>query len=383
MISNFLTKKTDFNDPEYQKWIKRIPIYIFTLLWYFIFVSLIVTNLLFPLIRSNFNTISYEDSATYILNYTANDTDSIGFVDSNTFNGLNIDADQISTFDTITDKTILLHVGNYYYNDNSLGIFISVKSPHLSTIFENGSTNVNFINEVLGPNNSNIKWSNGKDLKVYYNFEDFNIESPIDLDSFSSIRVEKTIYVSLYNFLIYVLYAVPLLFFFMPKLKDDWHTLKKDHKENPIGNRIINNLALLIVAPAALNLVAIGLKVLLNLPLVSSNQAAINNMLSSNGKYLMVLSAVLIGPFVEEVIYRKTIFSLIKNDTIAIIISSLLFGLVHVTSEPNFLLLAINFISYAGAGVILGYIYKKNNHNLLLLYILHALSNLISVLGSL
>ena len=159
-------------------------------------------------------------------------------------------------------------------------------------------------------------------------------------------------HLSLINFLGYVVCVIPLLFFFFPKFKLDVGTLIKEKQEYPIGNRIINNLAAMIAVSVGLSIVSMLLKQILNLGTdTSTNQSAINSILDSNGAFLMIISAVVIGPLVEEIIFRKVIFGLIPNDILAIIVSSTLFGLVHVTSEPNFPLFFTNFIAYAGMGV--------------------------------
>ena len=105
-------------------------------------------------------------------------------------------------------------------------------------------------------------------------------------------------------------------------------------------------------------------------------------MLNSNGIVFIVLSAVLIGPVVEELVFRKSIFGLIKNNTIAILVSSIIFGAIHLTAEASFAEALINGISYFAMGLVFGFIYIKNQRNIMAPIAVHILVNLISVVGS-
>lgn len=114
----------------------------------------------------------------------------------------------------------------------------------------------------------------------------------------------------------------------------------------------------------------------------SVNQMTIVRMLNSNGVIFIVLSAVIVGPIVEELIFRKSIFGLIKNQNIALIVSSLIFGAIHLTAEASIAEALINGICYFAMGIIFGYIYIKNEKNIIAPIAVHILVNLVSVVGS-
>lgn len=114
---------------------------------------------------------------------------------------------------------------------------------------------------------------------------------------------------------------------------------------------------------------------------IAMNQAIIMESLQGNGVILMVISAVLLGPIVEELIFRKAIFGLFKNNTIAMIISSFAFGIIHVLSEPSIIDLMINIIPYLVMGFVFGYLYIKHERNLFVVTMVHILTNLISIIS--
>jgi hypothetical protein len=96
---------------------------------------------------------------------------------------------------------------------------------------------------------------------------------------------------------------------------------------------------------------------------------------------LIFISAVIIGPVVEELIFRKAIFGLISNDKVALAVSTFIFGAIHLLGEASILEALVNGVAYFVMGFVFGYIYLKNNRNIMVPIIVHVLSNLISVIG--
>ena len=47
----------------------------------------------------------------------------------------------------------------------------------------------------------------------------------------------------------------------------------------------------------------------------------------------MILAVVIFTPIVEELVFRKAIFGLFKNKWVGFAVSTLIFGLIHVTGE--------------------------------------------------
>ncbi|MCR3906463.1 MAG: CPBP family intramembrane metalloprotease [Tenericutes bacterium] len=111
------------------------------------------------------------------------------------------------------------------------------------------------------------------------------------------------------------------------------------------------------------------------------NQTIISNALRSNGAVLMIVSAVILGPIVEELIFRKAVFGLMKSDKWALFVSTLVFGSIHLIGESSFSAALVNGSAYFVMGFVFGYIYIKNNKNIWVPITIHVISNLISVVA--
>ena len=121
-----------------------------------------------------------------------------------------------------------------------------------------------------------------------------------------------------------------------------------------------------------------------NLVLVSDNQSVIEEILSSKSAWAMIISAGILGPICEELVFRKSIFDICKTKEMGLIVSSLLFGSIHVVSSLgmyNGLSIILMTIPYVFSGVALGYIYIKNDCNIWVPTTVHIASNVISILG--
>jgi len=112
----------------------------------------------------------------------------------------------------------------------------------------------------------------------------------------------------------------------------------------------------------------------------NANQALIESMINSYPT-IMILVACIIGPICEELTYRVGLFGIIrkKNELLGIVISSLVFGLVHLSFTSTDLV--AEFVAlpiYIAIGACLTYAYKK--YGFTCSFVAHAFINLISVL---
>ncbi len=158
----------------------------------------------------------------------------------------------------------------------------------------------------------------------------------------------------------------------------------KDYKEreNYCNKYIGYSLILYFVVNFITNIVTNLLKIILKTGVTSENQNQIEAVMTSNfgGAIFMIISVVILGPLVEELIFRKSFFKLIPNKIAAIIVSSIIFGLLHTFSFDYTLTdLLIVTLPYAMSGVAFGYCYYKTE-NIYPCYILHAGLNLFSTI---
>lgn len=115
------------------------------------------------------------------------------------------------------------------------------------------------------------------------------------------------------------------------------------------------------------------------LPSEAVNQQAIQASLFSKYGFLMIIVTVVFAPLFEELIFRKAFFSLFKKEYVALVFTSLLFGLIHVVGEASLLGFITNWITYSTSGFVLGYIYIKNNHNIWSSILIHAVYNAVAI----
>ena len=104
-----------------------------------------------------------------------------------------------------------------------------------------------------------------------------------------------------------------------------------------------------------------------------NNQNTVVEAIKENA-VLMGFSTCLFAPIVEEIIYRKCIFSYFKKNVYGILASTLAFGLVHVISTLDF----IHILPYLFAGCLFSVAYALSKRNIYVTIIAHIACNTIS-----
>lgn len=112
---------------------------------------------------------------------------------------------------------------------------------------------------------------------------------------------------------------------------------------------------------------------------ISENQEVVNSFASS-APILMLLTSSITTPIVEEGIFRLGIGNAIKNKYLFIVVSGLVFGLLHIFPTDLSLPYAlITSIPYVSIGMTLAYIYKKED-NIYHSILQHGINNFISMI---
>ncbi len=106
---------------------------------------------------------------------------------------------------------------------------------------------------------------------------------------------------------------------------------------------------------------------------MSENEESIRLMLPKYPLYI-ILSIVIFAPILEEIIFRKTIRDLFKNDYLFVTISGLLFGLIHLSIGFNSLIDLLYIIPYGGLGVAFALTLMKTK-NISICILLHCFHN--------
>lgn len=196
-----------------------------------------------------------------------------------------------------------------------------------------------------------------------------------DLDVFN---YKDTAYVEV---LIGLFLFVLLFLIYKKTIIKDYKLLKED---------LINNLKkcftifgiLLLVKFATAFAVSI-LSAVLGIEVLQSNNQNIIDSLVKNAPIMMLISSVVMAPFTEEVIFRLGFKKVIKNSNVFIVISGLVFGLIHIMpSTLSLPIILVQSMIYIALGLALAYIYDKEK-NIFFVIIPHAMNNLFGILAAL
>ena len=210
----------------------------------------------------------------------------------------------------------------------------------------------------------------------YYTLDISNqdyIKSP---KAFSEITPSAS---AILNFAIYLVLAIALIPITLNTLKVEASYFKKPLKA--IGIDAATGYVYMIVASIAAQFIIQIISFAFNYTQpVSLNQQAIEQSLLSSTGVLMIFITVIFAPVLEELVFRKAMFRFFKNHWIAMVVSSLVFGLIHVTSETNVLDFVTNLITYSASGFALGYVYIKNKNNVWASILVHAVANAVSII---
>ena len=106
---------------------------------------------------------------------------------------------------------------------------------------------------------------------------------------------------------------------------------------------------------------------------ISNNEEAVRNTFAVAPIY-MFISAVIIAPLLEELIFRLSMRKIFKTDYLFILFSGLLFGLAHVISSVNAPVDLLYIIPYSIPGFIFAYTYVKSK-NIFVPIALHFIHN--------
>jgi len=94
---------------------------------------------------------------------------------------------------------------------------------------------------------------------------------------------------------------------------------------------------------------------------IANNEQGIRDLFSQSPLYVYI-SAVLIAPILEELIFRLSLRKIFKTDTLFIIMSGLIFGCAHVIGQTETLIDYLYIIPYSIPGFVFGYLLVKTNN---------------------
>ena len=173
-------------------------------------------------------------------------------------------------------------------------------------------------------------------------------------------------------FIFYLIYIVFIIVMYKDEIKKDFIDFKNNYKQY-----LSKYLWVYLVGILLMGISNMIIQSITNLEL-SGNEENVRLLIKKIPLFMM-FSSVIYAPFIEEIIFRKSIKNIINKKYLFIIISGFLFGVLHISDYTNINEILMG-IPYMIMGIDFAYIYYKTNnifttmtfhlcHNLVLLII--------------
>ena len=200
-------------------------------------------------------------------------------------------------------------------------------------------------------------------------FEQFLIELKYPLSAMSSTTL--SIY-ALSQFLVSLIIAIIFIIVLWKKLINDFKVFKKN---------LWYNLLSIVLWFVVIIVITVGMAVLffdlLGIEGTAENQEGVEALIASELGFLMLISTVLLAPFIEEIIFRKFLIGLFEKTFrlpiyIATILSAVIFGLIHDYK--------VFFFMYFPMALVLSLSYSLHKNNIFIPIGVHFLNNVYAVI---
>lgn len=178
--------------------------------------------------------------------------------------------------------------------------------------------------------------------------------------------------------LIEVVAAFIIIMVYHQSLKEEYDNLKSRPK---IVEDIIKLFVIFLVVKIASAVLTSVVAFMLGEEIgESENQNAIIT-IAKAAPLITLISTSVLAPFVEEGIFRLSLSKLYNNKFLFIIMSGLIFGLMHIFPTTLSVSVALIYsITYVTMGIYLAYVYVKYD-NIWYCIMIHGLNNLLSILA--
>ena len=172
--------------------------------------------------------------------------------------------------------------------------------------------------------------------------------------------------------------AVLVYFIYRKTFDEDLISFKKDLKANLL--KALKFFLILLAIKIAAGIVSGYLSYALEIDFGESENQGLINSLMGSAPVMMLISTAILAPFIEEGIFRLGFKKLFNSKYVFIIVSSLVFGFMHIFPTELALSVALlQSIVYLAMGFALAYMYEETN-NIYLVMLVHALNNLFGLL---
>lgn len=190
-------------------------------------------------------------------------------------------------------------------------------------------------------------------LFIYFTFQEVEVSIlnflHIDVETMSmTFKVIYLIICEIFEMLI-------LIALFYKKLKVNIEDIKKNHLT--YFRKYFKYWLLILMIMMGSNLIIM----LFTQNQTSANEQAVRDLLIKSPIYAY-FSGVIFAPVVEELIFRRGLRNIFKNDTLFILISGLIFGGLHVITGYSSLTDLLYLIPYCTPGIVFAYILVKTDN---------------------
>ena len=180
------------------------------------------------------------------------------------------------------------------------------------------------------------------------------------------------------NYLVYVVLVLYGSFLFKDRLIKQWNEIRKTKRRFFFG--VLTGWLFLFLMNVVFEFVSEMLKQFFGLVGQGLNQSNIQSTFQEQ-PILIAVFACVIGPLVEELIFRQTLLGYLRKSLptwLSIFIAGLAFALTHMHSLD--LSEWVGAVGYLGAGLALSITYVKEKENIYYPLLIHMLSNSLSLI---
>ena len=180
------------------------------------------------------------------------------------------------------------------------------------------------------------------------------------------------------NYLVYVVLALYGSFLFKDRLIKQWNEIRKTKRKFFFG--VLTGWLFLFLMNVVFELVSEMLKQFFELVGQGLNQSNIQSTFQEQ-PILIAVFACVIGPLVEELIFRQTLLRYLRKSLptwLSIFIAGLAFALTHMHSLD--LSEWVGAVGYLGAGLAFSIIYVKEKENIYYPLLVHMLGNSLALI---
>lgn len=179
---------------------------------------------------------------------------------------------------------------------------------------------------------------------------------------------------TIYNFELYYVYlslSFIFMLFYFKDIKKEWKDFKKNDKKHLkiAFSYWIKGLFVMFVFSFFINTIDLPSNV---------NQESNIEILKAL-PFTEFFLACITAPFIEEIVFRKSLFKAIKNDKVYILVTSFLFAFIHITTSLSNPVSLLYLIPYGALGVAFAFTLKKTN-NIFSTIVIHSTHNFLALL---